>query len=142
MLSHPYFQRSGPRSTGKEAFNLGWLDDCLQQQEHIKPADVQATLAELTAGSIAKGIAASELAVEQVFVCGGGAHNADLLRRLDRLTTGTVQTTSSLNMDPDWVEAAAFAWLASRCLAGLSGNAPVVTGAGGGRILGGVYRAL
>jgi len=141
LLSHPYFQRSGPRSTGKETFNLSWLDDCLQQQGQTNPADVQATLAELTAGSIANAIAASELAVTQIFVCGGGAHNSDLLRRLDSLTTGTLQDTSSLNMDPDWVEAAAFAWLASRCLAGLCGNAPVVTGADGGRILGGVYRA-
>jgi anhydro-N-acetylmuramic acid kinase len=142
LLAHPYLARTGVRSTGKEIFHLDWLDDVLKGVPEIADADVQATLAQLTATSIARALAATGVDFHEVFVCGGGVHNRDLLERLQAaLGAVPVDSTQALGIDPDWVEAIAFAWLASRCLAGLPGNAPAVTGARGPRILGGIYRA-
>lgn len=140
MLQHPFLHKSGPRSTGKEAFNLDWLSSCLEGLPEYSPQNIQATLAELTAQSIVAGIHSSNISLDEVYVCGGGAHNTDLMRRLYRMLDPTLlATTSAIGMEPDWVEAAAFAWLARQTLEGLAGNAPVVTGASGPRILGGVY---
>ncbi len=143
MLSHPYFTRTGPRSTGKESFHLAWLDGLpAMTTEALPPADVQATLAELTASSIAQTLMGAPVALQEVYICGGGAHNVDMMSRLKRLLTPLpVLTTQSLGMDPDWVEAAAFAWLAHRTINNLSGNSPAVTGASGPRVLGGIYPA-
>jgi anhydro-N-acetylmuramic acid kinase len=141
LLQHDYFALSGPRSTGKEAFNMAWLDQQLGERQ-IAPVDVQATLAELTAASISDAVSASGLQVDAMYICGGGVHNDDLLQRLQRrMAPAPVNSTSALGLDPDWVEAVTFAWLAYRTLEGLAGNAPVVTGAGGERVLGGVYSA-
>jgi anhydro-N-acetylmuramic acid kinase len=140
LLSHSYFARTGPRSSGKEAFNLSWLDTLLQTHQSVDATDVQATLAELTATSIARAISDSDLNVSEVYVCGGGAHNPDLLGRLRGfLAPASLATTATLGIDPDWVEAVTFAWLAHRTLEGLAGNAPAVTGARGPRVLGGIY---
>jgi anhydro-N-acetylmuramic acid kinase len=140
LLQHPYFQKSGPRSTGVELFNLDWLDNYLGQSKNLSPRDVQATLAELTAITIANAVRDSAAEVSEVYVCGGGAHNTDLMRRLHhKLAPAKLDNTSVIGMDPDWVEAATFAWLASQTLGGLAGNAPVVTGAAGERVLGGIY---
>jgi anhydro-N-acetylmuramic acid kinase len=140
LLQHPYFQRSGPRSTGLEMFNLEWLDNCLAQSESLSPRDIQATLAELTAITIANAVRDSAVEVSEIYVCGGGAHNTDLMRRLyHKLAPAKLDNTSVIGMDPDWVEAATFAWLAGQTLGGLAGNAPVVTGAAGPRVLGGIY---
>lgn len=140
LLQHPYFARSGPRSSGKEEFNLGWLDECLQSHPALDTGTVQSTLAQLTAASIALAIDTSGLQVEEVYICGGGAHNGDLMQRLQAaLAPARLDSTAALGIDPDWVEAITFAWLAQRTLAGLPGNAPDVTGASGLRILGGVY---
>ena len=142
LLQHPYFAKSGPRSSGKEDFNLSWLDQCLAGHPQLDPADVQATLAELTATTIARAIGTGDVDVAEIYICGGGAHNGDLMRRLQaHLAPASVASTASIGMDPDWVEAVTFAWLAHRTLAGLAGNAPAVTGARGPRILGGVYPA-
>ncbi|MEJ2533562.1 MAG: anhydro-N-acetylmuramic acid kinase [Halioglobus sp.] len=140
LLEHPYFDLTGPRSTGREVFNLPWLEECLHSLPGASPRDVQATLAELTATSIARAIAGSDLRVTEAYVCGGGAHNTDLMRRLYRkLAPASLSSTAVIGIDPDWVEAATFAWLAHRTLEGLAGNLPAVTGARGPRILGGVY---
>lgn len=142
LLEHPYFSRSGPRSSGKEAFNLAWLDEQMPAHQRLAAADVQATLAQLTAATVARAIHASPVAVSEVYVCGGGAHNSDLMRRLGQLLApARVDATTALGIDPDWVEAMTFAWLAQRTLAGLAGNAPAVTGANGERVLGGIYPA-
>jgi anhydro-N-acetylmuramic acid kinase len=142
LLDDPYFARSGPRSSGKETFNLAWLETSLQAHPGLQPRDVQSTLAELTAVSIARAISASHIDVAEVYICGGGAHNQDLLQRLQRhLAPASLAPTTAIGMDPDWVEAAAFAWLAHRALEGLAGNAPAVTGARGPRVLGGIYPA-
>jgi anhydro-N-acetylmuramic acid kinase len=140
LLQHPYFSQRGPRSTGKEAFHLAWLDDCLSPCRDLDPGDVQATLAELTATTIAQGIATAGVPIDEVYLCGGGARNTDLRARLQRqLGGGCLATTAELGIEPEWVEAATFAWLAHRTLQGMAGNAPQVTGASGPRVLGGVY---
>ena len=142
LLSHPYFDRSGPRSTGKEAFNLTWLVAQFDAVEAISPQDVQATLVEFTSTSIAEAIRRYPLDVQEIYICGGGVHNLHLMQRLaSQLAPVAVNSTSMIGMDPDWVEAATFAWLASRTLNGMTGNSPAVTGARGPRILGGIYRA-
>ena len=142
LRSHPYLARRGPRSTGKEAFNLAWLQSCLQSLPELEPRDVQATLAEFTADSIAGAIIGAETAVDEVYVCGGGARNTDLMRRLYRLLAPRhLDTTAALGIDPEWVEAAAFAWLAWRTMSGLAGSSAAVTGARGARVLGGIYPA-
>ncbi|GAA0637627.1 anhydro-N-acetylmuramic acid kinase [Halomonas beimenensis] len=143
LLAEPFFHRPPPRSTGREVFNLSWLHAQLDGDE--APEDVQATLAELTATSIGMGI---EMAREQcdappaecLIPCGGGAHNGDLLSRLARhLPETPLEDATRLGWPPDWLEAAAFAWLAWRRLEGLPGNLPSVTGAAGPRVLGGIY---
>lgn len=142
LRSHPYLARRGPRSTGKEAFNLAWLNSCLQELPALDPRDVQATLAEITADSIASAIMGAATDVAEVYVCGGGARNTDLMRRLDRLLAPRhLDTTAVLGINPEWVEAAAFAWLAWCTMSGLAGNAAAVTGANGNRVLGGIYPA-
>jgi len=140
MMLHPYLSQSGPRSTGKEAFNMDWLNTQLGELPDSQSQDIQATLAEFTAETIVNGLMGSDLELDEVYVCGGGAHNTDLMRRLyQKLGDTTLDTTMALGMDPDWVEAAAFAWLAHQTLEGLAGNAPVVTGAAGPRVLGGIF---
>ena len=139
-LSDPYFQRTGPRSTGREYFSQAWLDRLLAGAPEANPRDVQATLAALTAEGILRGLERAGFRADEIYVCGGGAHNDDLMRRLHRsLAPASLDTTAALGLDPDWVEAAAFAWLARETLEGRPGNAPVVTGASGSRILGGIY---
>ena len=141
LLGHPYFQQTGPRSTGKEAFNLQWLDQNLDAFSGLATQDVQATLVELSAASIARAIKGCAPAVSEVYVCGGGSHNAHLMARLSaQMAPAIVASTAKLGMDPDWVEAATFAWLADRTLRGLEGNATAVTGAAGARVLGGIYQ--
>lgn len=140
LLAHPYLQLRGPRSTGKEAFNLPWLYDLLSGLPDFRPEDVQATLSQFTAQTIATALEHAGLEIAEAYVCGGGAHNGDLMARIDRaLPNCKLASTAALGIDPDWVEAATFGWLAWRTLAGLPGNAPEVTGAGGTRVLGAIY---
>ena len=142
LMAHPYLAKTGPRSTGKEAFNLGWLKNCHRDINSLDAQSVQATLSQYTADTIMLGLGRCELNISEVYICGGGAHNADLMRRLyQKMTPTKLETTAALGLDPDWVEAAAFAWLAKQSLAGLAGNAPVVTGAKGSRVLGGIFPA-
>jgi len=140
LLAHPYFQKTGPRSTGKEDFHLEWLESLLTGFSSVAAEDVQATLVEFTCASIARAIRAGPLEVSEIYVCGGGSHNAHLMARLAlHMEPAKVASTAAIGLDPDWVEAATFAWLASRTLGGLAGNSPRVTGASGARILGGIY---
>ena len=140
-LNDPYFSTAAPKSTGPEYFNLKWLEGLLEPLPYrISPEDVQRTLLELTARSVAAALDNEPLA--QLAVCGGGAKNTLLMTRLSALLyPSQVITTKALGIDPDWVEAAAFAWLASRTLDGLAGNEPSVTGARGYRVLGAVFPA-
>lgn len=139
-LAHPYFALSGNRSTGKESFNLPWLEQMLSELPMIAPVDVQATLAEFTAATITDEILRNDFPVQEIYLCGGGVHNTDLVNRIKRHAEDIpVASTEALGIHPDWVEAMAFAWLAARCIDRLPGNAPVVTGAAGLRVLGGIY---
>ena len=140
LMAHPYLAKTGPRSTGKEAFNLDWLARCLAELDPLKAPNIQAPLAQYTAESIARGLKSCGRRISEVYICGGGAHNTDLMRRIyHSLPSITLDTTAPLGMDPDWVEAAAFAWLARQTLSGLPGNATAVTGARGSRVLGGIF---
>jgi anhydro-N-acetylmuramic acid kinase len=139
LLDDPYFSLRPPKSTGRELFNMQWLENKLRQFER-RPQDVQATLLEFTAASVAA--AARQYAPgSALYVCGGGAHNQKLLGAISRLVApNRVSSTNVLGLDPDFVEAVAFAWFAQCTLAGLTSSAGSVTGARGARILGGVYR--
>lgn len=140
LLADPYFVAPPPKSTGPEYFNLAWLERHLAAQPvPLTPGSVQATLAELSAASIA-GALQREGHYRELGVCGGGAHNGDLLDRLrQRLPGLPVVTTATWGIAPDWVEAAAFAWLARERLHGRPGNLPSATGASRPAPLGGVY---
>lgn len=143
LLDEPFFRQPPPKSTGREMFHLNWLRTKLNGLGSTPAAaDVQATLVELTARSIRDSILPLGLARPAVFVCGGGAHNSFLMQRLQALLPHShVGSTAELGLDPDWVEAAAFAWLAWRTDQNLSGNLPAVTGAQGERVLGAIYPA-
>jgi len=140
LLSDPYFSQIGPKSTGREYFQLTWLQQQLKQLQAVTgympaPADVQRTLSRFTAGTIA--LAVSRFVVSEIYVCGGGAHNAVLLQDLaELLPQCQVNTTASLGVHPDWVEAMAFAWLAYAYDEQIPGNVPAVTGASQALVLG------
>ena len=140
LLEEPFLSASPPKSTGRELFNLPWLEGRLGPSPRA-PQDVQATLQEYTAATVAAAIHRYAPGAS-VYVCGGGAHNAGLLRSLARrLAPSPLASTTALGLDPDYVEAVAFAWFARRTLDGLPSSAGSVTGAAGARILGGIYRA-
>jgi anhydro-N-acetylmuramic acid kinase len=142
LLSDPYFQTQGPKSTGRELFNIAWLDQHLQHLPALAAVDVQATLLELTAISITEALKAAQQNTEMLLVCGGGAHNHSLMRRLAQLLPNSrVSSTDEQGVPADWVEAMAFAWLAHCCLEGIPANRPSVTGAQGLRVLGAIYPA-
>ncbi len=142
LLSDPFFATQGPKSTGREVFNLQWLNQHLAQHPAIPAENVQATLLELTALTIVDSLQAAQVDTQELLVCGGGAHNGTLMRRLSALLPGTqVNSTAVYGVDPDWVEAMAFAWLAHCCLEGIAANRPSVTGARGLRVLGAIYPA-
>ena len=146
LLTHPYLELPAPKSTGREDFNQSWLNQFLK--DNYKPEDVQATLVHLTAQTIATQIKATRLNASptnndlagEVYICGGGASNSYLLAQLTaQLPQYKVATTSELGINPDWVEAIAFAWLAKAYIEKIPGNIPSVTGASRETILGGMY---
>jgi len=139
-LGDEYFSRKAPKSTGFEHFNLERFADA--DADNMQAADVQATLAELTATSIAAAIRDTSVTAPSIFVCGGGTHNGFLLERIAaNLHGASVATTAAVGLDPDYVEAVAFAWLAMRRVEGLPGNLPAVTGASRRTILGTLHKA-
>ena len=141
MLADHYFSLPPPKSTGREHFHLHWLATHATV-DSLKPADVQATLLELSARSIGAAIEQYAAAADDVLACGGGVHNAALMRRLaELLAPRTLRSTAELGIDPDFLEATAFAWLARQRLLNLPGNLPAVTGARGPRVLGAIYSA-
>ena len=114
----------------------------LAQLPTFASEDVQATLLELTALTIVESLQSAQSNTQELLVCGGGAHNTTLMNRLASLLPGaTVSSTAAYGVDPDWVEAMAFAWLAHCCLEGIAANRPSVTGARGLRVLGAIYPA-
>jgi anhydro-N-acetylmuramic acid kinase len=141
LLAEPYFAQPAPKSTGRDLFHAAWLDRMLAGRGGVAPADVQATLTRLTAVTIARGIAQETAASREVFVCGGGAYNATLLGMLEEETQAPVRSTAALGVEPNRVEALAFAWLGYCFSKRKAGNLPAVTGARGPRVLGALYPA-
>ena len=142
LLAEPYFDREPPKSTGRELFNPSWLDARLASRPEAGPHDVLRTLCELTVETAVAAVERFAPRTQELYLCGGGTRNPLLASRLaERAAPIRVDTTVALGLHPDWVEAAAFAWLAMRTLAGEAGNAPTVTGAARETILGGIYPA-
>lgn len=140
LLSHSFFSASPPKSTGRDMFNLPWLEGHLQ--DDYKAEDVQATLLQLTVESIARSIEQACPQAEEIYVCGGGAYNKELVKKLARrLPKQQISISDDLNIPAQQVEALAFAWLAKQTMEGKPGNIPQVTGAKGLRILGAIYPA-
>lgn len=139
MLAEPYFALPSPKSTGRDLFNDHWLKQH-QLYPHLRPQDVARTLVALTAHSIYDAIASMD--IDEVYVCGGGAHNALLMSSLkDLLGDRKLSTTDQLGVGVDWVEAVAFAWLTKQTLDNKPSNLPEATGAKGLRVLGAIYPA-
>ena len=138
LLEHPYFGVIPPKSCGLEQFHLAWLGTHLQGGE--KPQDVQATLLDLTVETIISAIHQQADKTTALYLCGGGANNPAIVQAISRrLDPITVETTSVLGIDPGWVEAAAFAWMAWARLKGITTNLPEVTGARRRLSLGAIY---
>lgn len=143
MLSDSFFGAAPPKSTGRDVFHAEWLNRHLRSMATPPSAvDVQATLCELTALSIAQDIRRHAPEAQELIVCGGGAHNTQLMYRLKaHLPAVLVQSSDSCGLPPTQVEACAFAWLARQHCLHQAGNLPAVTGAAGPRILGALYPA-
>lgn len=141
LLKEPWFATQPPRSTGRDLFNLVWVRSRFPQLDTLAPGDVQRTLLEFTARTIADAVRHHGRGTREVFVCGGGSRNGLLMRRLaDLVAPARVGTTAEAGLDPLSVEGAAFAWLAMRRLRGQTGSLPAVTGARRPAVLGGIYR--
>ena len=137
LMLDPYFKKPPPKSTGVEHFNLAWLL-ARDRIKSVDSRDVQATLAQLTASTVAAALTRFEPA--ELLVCGGGVHNNDLLGRLRELIPGcTVGSTDSLGLDPDGIEAVLFAWLARERLAQKAQDTRSITGAGQPVLLGEIF---
>ena len=146
MLDDPYFQRPPPKSTGREHFNQSWLESHIRSyqtgtgQSSIAAVDIQRTLLELTAVSITRAVQQYGKGYSRLAVCGGGAHNAALMSRLQQSMPDLhVCSSDELGMAPDWVEAATFAWLAANTIENRTVNSGQLTGARHPVILGGIY---
>ena len=142
LWREPFFHQPPPKSTGRDLFHPDWLQVRLDRYPGAAPADVQATLTELTAKAVAVSASSYINNSKLLTICGGGAFNAYLMQRLQALLPQLqVQTTDALGLPALQVEAAAFAWLARQALEGQPGNLESVTGARGARVLGGIYPA-
>lgn len=143
IASEPWFALPPPKSTGRDLFNMQWLDERLAALDGPEPApqDVQATLQRLTARTVANAVDASAAGTQEVFVCGGGAHNPGLMRELAYCLHRPVRATDALGVPAQEVEALAFAWLAQAFVQRRPAGLPTVTGARGPRILGALYPA-
>ena len=139
MLDAPYFQLTPPKSTGKELFNIEWLEKYISGKQ-FSAEDIQATLNMLTATTIADCILRDMPECDELIACGGGAFNTHLIENIHALLPEIkVISSANLGITPELVEATAFAWLAKQRILGLSGNLPSVTGASGATVLGAVY---
>jgi anhydro-N-acetylmuramic acid kinase len=141
MLDDVFFELQPPKSTGTQYFSASWLKRKLDTGPSLPADRVQATLMALTCQSIVDAIRRHATDTARVLVCGGGVHNATLMQHLAGMLDLPVVSTQGFGIDPDWMEAMAFAWLAQRTVSGQPGNLPAVTGASGPRILGAIHPA-
>jgi anhydro-N-acetylmuramic acid kinase len=141
LLRDDYFFIEPPKSTGRDYFNLHWLQEKLESfRPSCTPHDIQATLVQFTAVSIANAFNKHTPAVLEIIVCGGGVHNPQLMQALARhLSKCNVKSTGDLGINPDALEAMTFAWLARSRMEGMAGNLPTVTGASCPVLLGSIY---
>ena len=139
LKDDPYFSLALPKSTGKEYFSPEWLKNKLNASTSINANDVQATLCKLTADTISSAITQNTPDDRQVLVCGGGVHNQQLLKLLTKNLNIPIHSTSEFGINPDHVEAIAFAWLARQTMHRKTSNLCAVTGAKNTAILGGIY---
>ncbi len=140
-LEEPYFARPFPKSTGRELFSPEWLDKKITAFSNLPAEDIARTLTELTAVTVTDAVRQLAPDTEEMILCGGGSFNHTLVTALKSHFNGQIFTTEHFGINPMEVEAAAFAWLASRFLQRLPGNLPAVTHAAGPRILGALYPA-
>jgi anhydro-N-acetylmuramic acid kinase len=146
MLQEDFFTLVPPKSTGRDLFNQYWLSQHLHNTQ-FAPQDVARTLVQFTAQTIVDALFKYTRDIDELYICGGGAHNALLVQEIEaQLQTKfsgniPVKFTDAFGIGVDWVEAIAFAWLAKKCLAGETANLPAVTGAKGARILGSITQA-
>lgn len=142
LMSDSYLQLTPPKSTGKEHYNLAWLESKLTNFNHLSPAEIHSSLCEFTSQSIAESLLRFIPETSRLIVCGGGVHNQHLLSRLQtHLPDLKIDSSEQHGVHPDWVEAIAFAWLARQTLNNRPGNLAAVTGASKHVILGGIYPA-
>jgi len=142
LMRDRFISAAPPKSTGREHYNLAWLQQQLADHGQLDAGCIQASLSRFSCESIAYGIEHHIAEIQTLIICGGGAHNRHLVQQLrERLAPIRVSSSEAFGIHPDWVEAIAFAWLASRTLAHLPGNLPAVTGANQETILGGIYPA-
>jgi anhydro-N-acetylmuramic acid kinase len=146
LCDEPFLKLAPPKSTGRDLFHFAWLTAKLSAFDGCAPQDIQATLAEFTAHTIAQAIALYAPTTQAVYACGGGAYNGHLMHRLEQLlhqqqVKASVQPTDGCGIPANHVEALAFAWLAYRFVQRQPGNLPTVTGAQGPRILGALFPA-
>ncbi|RLT99413.1 anhydro-N-acetylmuramic acid kinase [Ketobacter sp.] len=141
-LADPYFAMPAPKSTGKEYFHLEWARSRAGALfDAVDPADLQATLLELTARTATQAIQALPVAADRILVCGGGVHNSQLMARLQALNPCPVADSSTVGIAADWVEAMCFAWLGKCHIEGRKLNTSPFTGARDAVLLGGLYRS-
>ena len=139
LMSHPFISQTAPKSTGREMFNLVWLEQQLNGYS-LAAQDIQATLVSFTAQSLAGAINGLNQPAHEVYICGGGAFNDQLMAQLQiELGPVTLHSTQRLGLDPTWVEACAFGWLARQRMTNQPGNLPRVTGASRETVLGALY---
>lgn len=142
LLDEPYFDQPTPKSTGRDLFNMAWLEKKLQAFLTLAPVDVQATLTELTASTCAQSVRRYALASQELIICGGGAFNTHLMHRVQtHLPSMRVSSSEAHGLPPLQVEAAAFAWLARKTMRRETASLKKVTGARGARVLGAIYPA-
>lgn len=142
LQTEPYFRQPAPKSTGRDLFNTAWLAHHLAAHPDVSPVNVQTTLTELTAWACADSVHRASPRCQTLIVCGGGALNGALMRRLQHhLPDCHVESSALHGLPPLQVEATAFAWLAQQTIARKTGSLKSVTGARGARILGAIYPA-
>jgi len=140
LLDDDFFNLPPPKSTGTEYFNSAWLTKKLTGFSRLNAENVQATLTALTAKTITDAIQTYSAQTDEIIICGGGVHNDFLVKQLKHaLPDIDINSSAKYGLDPDYIEATAFAWLAKRTIEHKPGNLPGVTGAGCSVILGGVY---
>ena len=140
MLNEPFFNEQPPKSTGTDYFNLSWIKKNVSNCKSIfSPEDIQATLTELTAQVIFKELRDLKVQKKRIYICGGGIHNSFLIKRLEEVIENNIFSTSLLGIDPDFLEAGCFAWLAEQRLNKKRFDLSKITGSQGKVLLGEVW---